>query len=193
MKLLFATHNAHKLLEVQQLVPAEYEVVGLSDLGLDQEIPETGQTIEENSSLKAHFLFDRFGLPCFADDSGLEVAALNGEPGVFSARYAGEPKNDEANLLLLLQNLTQHSDRTAQFKTVITYVDEAGNLHVFTGTVKGTITQSPQGSHGFGYDPIFQPEGHSRTFAEMDASQKNEISHRARAIKQFIHFLHQRP
>jgi XTP/dITP diphosphohydrolase len=173
------------------MCPAHIHLVGLSELGLTDEIPETGATIEENSAIKARFIFSRFQKSCFADDSGLEVVSLNREPGVYSARYAGEPKNDEANLNLLLRNLKDIQERSAIFKTVITYIDIQGTESQFTGLINGTIIASPRGTMGFGYDPIFQPDGHSLTFAEMPAELKNTISHRARAFSKFTTFLKQ--
>ncbi len=191
MELIFATHNLHKLSEIQYMCPPHIHLVGLSTLGLTDEIPETGVTIEENSGIKARFVYTRFQKSCFADDSGLEVMALNGEPGVYSARYAGEPKNDVANLNLLLKNLRDIRERSAIFKTVITYIDPQGKESQFTGLIHGTITVSSRGSLGFGYDPIFLPEGHDQTFAEMSADIKNNMSHRARAFTEFITFLKQ--
>jgi XTP/dITP diphosphohydrolase len=189
MKLLFASHNLNKTQEIQSFLDDEWELLNLHDLKLTDPIPETGETLEENALLKARNLFDKFDKPCFADDSGLEVLALNGEPGVRSARYAGESKNDHANMDLLLSKLIDHSDRSAHFKTVIAYIDQNSEEHLFTGLVKGTILTKKVGSQGFGYDPIFQPEGYTESFAQMGLEQKNKISHRTRAVNQLIQFL----
>ena len=189
MKICFATHNQNKLAEIKTLTPAGIAIVSLEDLGQTEEIPETGKTLEENSAIKANFVFEKYNIACFADDSGLEVTSLDGEPGVYSARYAGEPKNNDANMALLLKKLADKTDRSAAFKTVITYVDEQGNTEQFVGQVDGTIMKIQSGSKGFGYDPLFTPTGETRTFAEMSGEEKNKISHRARAFKKFITFL----
>ena len=189
MKICFATHNQNKLAEIKTLTPADIAIVSLEDLGQTEEIPETGKTLEENSAIKANFVFEKYNIACFADDSGLEVASLDGEPGVYSARYAGEPKNNDANMALLLKKLADKTDRSAAFKTVITYVDEQGNAEQFVGQVDGTIMKIQSGTKGFGYDPLFTPTGETRTFAEMSGEEKNKISHRARAFEKFITFL----
>lgn len=189
MKICFATHNQNKGSEIEALLPKGFEIVTLVDLGQEEEIPETGSTLEENSKLKAKFAFNKFGMPCFADDTGLEVAALNGEPGVYSARYAGDQKDNEANIDLLLNNLKPYTNRSAAFKTVITYIDQLGNEFQFVGHASGSIISKKTGEKGFGYDPVFQPSGHEITFAEMSKDQKNTISHRGKAFEKFIQFL----
>ncbi len=189
MKICFATHNQHKASELRKLLPSGTELITLDDLNQTEEIPETGETLAENSALKAQYVYDKYGIACFADDTGLEVTALNGAPGVFSARYAGEQKNTEDNIDLLLKNLESHDDRSAAFKTVITYIDESGEKKQFTGTVAGEIIHKRSGQSGFGYDPVFSPEGLATTFAEMSAEEKNSISHRGRAFRLFFEFL----
>lgn len=191
MTLCFATHNPNKLREIQQLLPEGIHLVDLEEVGITEEIPETAETIEGNSALKAQYVFEKTGIACFADDTGLEVDALDGRPGVYSARYAGENKDAQANMNLLLQELDKVDTRGAQFKTVITYIDPSGATHQFTGIVRGVITREQHGSEGFGYDPIFCPEGINLTFAEMSAAVKNQISHRGRAFAQLIQFLNQ--
>ena len=185
MKIVFASNNKNKINEISQQLPKTIEVVSLADIGCTEDIPETGQTIESNASIKA-----KYGLPCFADDTGLEVEALDGEPGVFSARYAGEDKNDNKNMALVLAKLDQESNRKARFKTVIA-LNINNEKHLFTGIVKGNITQEKIGTNGFGYDPIFAPEGFAETFAQMTIEQKNEISHRGKAVKQLVKYLSQ--
>ena len=189
MEVCFATQNIYKLQEIQELLPSNIRLKSLSDLNFHGDIKETGKTLEENATIKALFCFERFNLPCFADDTGLEVSALNGEPGVHSARYAGEQKSTEDNIKLLLKKLTANNDRSAQFRTVICYIDEQGNKQYFTGLVKGRIINSMRGSHGFGYDPIFIPNGCGQSFAEMSMIEKNLISHRSKAIKKFVSYL----
>ncbi len=186
--LFFASGNSHKIAEVQQLIGSLYVVKSLKDLGVDIEIPETGDTLEANSLIKARFLNDTFHVNSFADDTGLEVESLKGEPGVLSARYAGTPADSKKNMELLLQNLEGQENRNARFRTVITLIQN-GEVFQFEGIVEGAITNSPSGKDGFGYDPIFMPSGESRTFAEMLPEEKNSISHRGRAMKKFIDFL----
>ena len=188
MRLIFASHNAHKVSEIKKLIDPRYVVQSLSDLDDHEEIAETGETIEENSLIKAQEIFKKHGLPTIADDSGLEVDTLNGEPGVYSARYAGPEKSDQNNLKKLLANLEGSKERGAQFKTVITYFDQSG-YHQFEGIVRGNITLERKGEGGFGYDPIFIPEGREVTFAEMSASEKNKISHRGLATQKLLEFL----
>lgn len=188
MKLCFATHNTNKLHEVQQLLKGTMEVVGLKDIGCNYDIPETGQTLDENSSIKAKYVRDNYQIDCFADDTGLEVEALNGEPGVYSARYAGDDRDNNANMSLLIGKLASHENKKARFRTVITLLKD-GQEHQFDGVVEGTITSNPRGSQGFGYDPIFVPDGYDTTFAEMELSAKNKISHRARGMQKLITFL----
>ena len=188
MKLVFASNNKNKIKEIQALLPPTIQIVSLEDIGCFEDIPETADTIEGNAILKANYVTEKFGLNCFADDSGLEVDALNGEPGVFSARYAGEPKNDDNNTDKLLLNLNGKSNRKANFKTVIC-LNLNGKQHLFTGIINGTITHEKIGTNGFGYDPIFIAEGHSKTFAELTMEEKSKISHRGLAVQQLIDFL----
>ncbi len=189
MKICFASHNEHKLHEIQTLAPEGFDVIGLTELGQSEEIPETGSTLEENSALKARFVFEKFNIPVFADDSGLEVSALNNEPGVYSARYAGPQRNADDNMNLLLQKLQGKTNRQACFKTVITFIDASGDEIQFNGQVDGQILKEKRGSGGFGYDPIFVPEDFDRTFAEMTDSEKNKISHRRRAFDKLLDHL----
>ncbi|WP_158797127.1 non-canonical purine NTP diphosphatase [Pedobacter sp. L105] len=186
-KLVFATNNQHKTEEVRTLLSGEYEVLNLKDIGCTTDIPETADSFAGNAELKSSFVAENFHLDCFADDSGLEVEALNNEPGIYSARYAGE-RGDEANLRLVLQKLEGEKNRKARFRTVVSLIQN-GERFLFEGTVNGTIRKTPTGGNGFGYDPVFQPDGYEQTFAEMSMSQKNEISHRAIAMRKLIHFL----
>ena len=190
MKIVFASNNKNKINEISQQLPKTIEVVSLADIGCTEDIPETGQTIESNAIIKANYVTEKYGLPCFADDTGLEVEALDGEPGVYSARYAGEGKNDDKNMALVLAKLDQESDRKARFKTVIA-LNINNEKHLFTGIVNGNITQEKIGTNGFGYDPIFAPEGFAETFAQMTIEQKNEISHRGKAVEQLVKYLSQ--
>ncbi len=188
MKLIFATHNPNKLREVQQLMPPYIKLLSLEDVQLYDEIPETESTIEGNAILKTNYIKEKFAMPVFADDTGLIVPALNGEPGVKTARYAGGDKDDQANIDLLLERLDKHTDRSAYFLTVISlYID--GEQHVFEGKCEGTILKQRTGNKGFGYDPIFQPHGYSQSFAQMELAQKSKISHRGLALEKLIHFL----
>lgn len=186
--LYLATQNKHKVDELRALLQDHFTVRDLSSLALSEEIPETGTTLTENSLQKARYIADKFQVSCLADDSGLEVEALQGAPGVYSARYAGEPKNDQANVSLLLQNLQDVSNRQARFVTVLTYFNGT-SYYSFEGEILGNIVEAPRGSQGFGYDPVFQPENETRTFAEMTLLEKNQIAHRARALEKFINFL----
>ncbi|VXC34392.1 non-canonical purine NTP diphosphatase [Maribacter litoralis] len=188
MKLVFATHNPNKLKEVQQMVTDQIELINLDTIGCSTDIPETAQTLEGNAKIKADFVTNNYNLSCFADDTGLLVNALNGEPGVYSARYAGEHNDSNANMNKLLVNLKNKSDRSAHFKTVIV-LNLNGETHIFEGKIEGVITESKRGKNGFGYDPIFQPNGYKETFAELPLSIKNEISHRAQAFKKLIAYL----
>lgn len=188
MKLVFATNNKNKILEVQQLLPESIEIISLESIGCFEEIPETADTIEKNAILKANYVTEKYGYDCFADDTGLEVEALNGEPGVFSARYAGEHCNDDDNMNKLLDALSNNTNRNAQFKTVIA-LNLNGKQQLFTGIAKGEITLNKTGNQGFGYDPIFKPEGFSVTFAELPLEEKSQISHRGKAMRQLIAFL----
>ena len=187
-ELVFATNNAHKIEEVAQGIGNRFKILTLKDINADDEIEETGDSFKQNASIKTHYIFDKFGLNCFGDDSGLEIEALNGEPGVYSARYAGEHGNHEANMARVLDQLQDVNNRKAQFKTVISLIWE-GQEYWFEGIVPGTIRTELSGSKGFGYDPIFQPDGYALTFAEMSLQEKNSISHRGKAIAQLIDFL----
>ncbi|HOH74706.1 MAG: non-canonical purine NTP diphosphatase [Paludibacteraceae bacterium] len=187
---IFATNNKHKLEEIQQIVGDKLSILSLQDMNFREDIPENEPTIEGNALYKARFIYNRFGKDCFADDTGLEVVALNGEPGVLSARYAGEEKNYQSNNELLLKNLNPFPNKSARFKTVIACVLE-GREYVFEGIIEGTIVNEPKGKNGFGYDPIFQPSGYQQTFAELSEEVKNTISHRARAMESLFMFLQQ--
>lgn len=189
-QLVFATNNAHKTEEVGKLLSGQYEVLNLQDIGCTTDIPETAASFAGNASLKSRYVTEHYQLDCFADDSGLEVEALNNEPGIFSARYAGG-RDDEANLQLVLEKLAGEQNRKARFKTVISLIRN-GEETFFEGTVYGTIRETPTGTKGFGYDPVFEPEGYTQTFAEMTMEQKNEISHRAIAMRKLIVFLKER-
>jgi XTP/dITP diphosphohydrolase len=189
MKLYFATHNPNNLKEIAKMLPAGIELLGLADLGLTEDIPETSDTIEGNSLQKTQYVFDKHGVACFGDDTGLEVAALKGAPGVYSARYAGPQCDSNDNMNLLLENLKGEKKRSARFKTVITYINAKGESKQFTGLANGVITETLSGKEGFGYDPIFLPDGKNKTFAEMPSYEKNKISHRARAFAQLIEYL----
>ncbi len=191
MKLVFATHNQHKLKEIQALLPKNIQLLSLTDINCEEDIPETAPTIEGNAILKAKYVAERYGYDVFADDTGLEVDALNGAPGVFSARYAGQQKSDTDNLALLLSNMKGVQNRKAQFRTVIA-LSLDGALHTFEGIVRGSITEAPIGENGFGYDPAFLPEGYTQTFAQISADEKNRISHRGKAFEQLLRFLKER-
>ncbi len=190
MKLLFASHNRNKAVEIATQLGDKIDIATLDDLGVTDEIDETAATFEGNALIKARYLFNRFRQACFADDSGLEVEALNGAPGVRSARYAGEPSNAENNMNKLLSELEGAENRRAQFRTVLAYIDADGRETLFEGVVKGRILTEKIGTEGFGYDPIFAPEdADNQSFAQMSLSEKNLISHRGRAIAQFVEFL----
>ncbi len=186
--LVFATNNPHKLQEVRQILGDRFEIKGLSDIGCDVDIPETADTLEGNAMQKAKYVKEHYGLDCFADDTGLECTALDGAPGIRSARYAGENHDSEANMRKLLENLKEKSDRSAQFRTVIALLYQ-GEEHLFEGVVRGGIITEHKGTQGFGYDPVFVPEGYNTTFAEMTAEEKNSISHRGRAVAKLAAFL----
>ena len=188
MKLVFASNNKNKIAEIQQQVGSRFEILSLEDIGCFVDIPETAETIEGNAILKANYVTENYGLPCFADDTGLEIEVLNNEPGVYSARYAGEQKNADDNMNLVLLKLASQTNRKAQFKTIIA-LNINNQQHLFEGIVKGEITVEKSGNMGFGYDPIFQPEGFSTTFAEMTIEQKSMISHRGIAVQKLINFL----
>lgn len=188
MKLVFASNNANKIKEIQQLIPSSIEVVSLQDIGCTEEIPETAGTIEGNAILKANYVTEKYGFNCFADDSGLEVEALNGAPGVYSARYAGEPKNDDNNMNKLILALKNEPNKKANFKTVIC-LNVDGKQHLFNGIINGEIIDPKIGENGFGYDPIFIADGFTKTFAELTMQEKASISHRGIAVKQLVNFL----
>ena len=188
MKLVFTTHNSNKLKEVQQLLPSHIKLLSLNDIGCTEEILETENTLTGNAKLKAEYITRTYGYDCFADDTGLEVNALYGAPGVYSARYAGEPQNGEMNIQKLLVNLNEESNRNARFKTVIA-LNLKGKQYLFEGICKGEILNQKQGEKGFGYDPIFKPEGFTKSFAEMTLEEKSRISHRGKAVKQLVTFL----
>jgi XTP/dITP diphosphohydrolase len=188
MQLVFASNNKNKIIEIQNMLPKTITILSLEDIGCLEEIPETSNTIEGNAILKANYVSEKYGYDCFADDTGLEVPSLNGEPGVYSARYAGEQCDANDNMDKLLLNLEDKSDRNAQFKTVIT-LNLKGKQYLFTGIAKGQITFKKAGNQGFGYDPIFKPEAFTETFAELSLEIKNKISHRGKATSQLIAFL----
>ena len=211
MKIVFATNNIHKLSEIRAILGDAFEVVSLADIGCHEDIPETGQTLEENALMKAEYIYNKYHLSCFADDTGLEVEALNGAPGVYSARYAameatvpaGSPAgishDSEANMARLLRELANNNNRKARFRTVIAFIEKKDVcpcgctsiklVHQFEGIVNGEITTEKSGAEGFGYDPIFRPDGYDKTFAELGADIKNQISHRARATQKLAEYL----
>lgn len=188
MRICFATNNHHKLEEVRAVLGEAFQLLTLTEIGCEVELPETQETIAGNATQKAMYVRDHFHIPCFADDTGLEVEALNGAPGVYSARFAGPQRNSQDNIDLLLNKLNGHSDRQAQFRTVISLQLPNGEW-LFEGIVKGTILAQRQGAGGFGYDPVFQPLGFSKTLAEMTMQEKNEVSHRGIAVKKLVVFL----
>ncbi|HXB40464.1 MAG TPA: non-canonical purine NTP diphosphatase [Bacteroidia bacterium] len=192
MKLVFATHNKNKLQEIQLLLPKSMELISLSDLNVTEEIPETADTLKGNALLKAKYVYDKFKLNCFADDSGLEVEALGGAPGVYSARYAGPAQVAADNMQKLLSELKGKTNRKACFKTVISLLLN-GRECFFEGKIDGKVTNEQQGTQGFGYDPVFMPDGYNVTFARMEISQKNKISHRALAVNKLVDFLKNQP
>ncbi len=187
-QIIFATHNKHKLQEVKKLLSDKFKILSLNDIGLYDEIPETGFTLKENASQKSHYLVQRFSQNCFADDTGLEVDALNGEPGVFSARYAGEKATYEQNVEKLLTELKGIKNRKARFKTVISLIYN-NKEYFFEGVVEGQILTEKKGNKGFGYDPVFVPNGYNQTFAEINTELKNKISHRGKAVQKLVRFL----
>lgn len=188
LKLVFATNNRHKLEEVCHKIGDHFELLTLNDIGCTEDIEETGSSFEENAAIKSKYVYGKYHLNCFGDDSGLVIDALNGEPGVYSARYAGEHGNHAANIKKVLTKLERIENRKARFVTVISLMWE-GKQHVFEGVVEGTIRHETTGTGGFGYDPIFQPDGYNITFAEMSMDEKNKTSHRARAMEKLISFL----
>jgi XTP/dITP diphosphohydrolase len=188
MELVFATNNTHKLEELQAIMGNRIKLLSLKDIGCDEEIPEDQATLEGNASQKAFYIYNKYGYNCFADDTGLEIEALNGEPGVYSARYAGEEKNAESNMDKVLAGLLKIKNRNARFRTVISLVID-GIEKQFEGIVEGSILNEKRGISGFGYDPVFQPSGYTKTFAEMNLTDKNEISHRGRAVEKLVLYL----
>ncbi len=189
MKIVFATNNKHKLEEIRHLVNSRFTLISLRDINLMEDIPEDHLTLEENALFKARYIFKKSGIPTFADDTGLEIAALNNKPGVFSARYAGEEKDDQANMNKVLEELGNTGNRAARFRTVIAFVWDTDKEKLFEGIVTGKIGTGKKGNRGFGYDPLFTPDGYSLTFAEMPLDLKNSISHRYRAFQKFSTFL----
>jgi XTP/dITP diphosphohydrolase len=188
MEIILASNNKHKIEELKQILGTEYTLKSLAEIGCYEEIEEYGTTFHQNSEIKAKYVFDKFGLNAIADDSGLEIEALGGKPGVYSARYAGEPTNHSANIQKVLSELENSTNRSARFVTIITlFLD--GQKYFFEGEIKGTITKDLKGSSGFGYDPVFIPDGYTLTFAEMSAELKNSISHRKNALLKMINFL----
>jgi XTP/dITP diphosphohydrolase len=187
-RLVFATNNAHKLRELGEILKGEFALLSLDDISCSDDIPETGDTLEANASQKSRYIWDRYQIDCFSDDSGLEIDALNNEPGVRSARYAGEGRNSEDNIDKVLLKLSEKNNRKACFRCVISLII-GGNEYLFEGRVDGAILTERRGTTGFGYDPIFLPEGYTQSFAEMDADLKNSISHRGRAVQKLVRFL----
>jgi XTP/dITP diphosphohydrolase len=188
MKIVFATNNPNKLKEIQALMPEGIEILSLKEIGCTEDIPETGTTLEANAFQKAHYLKENYGYDCFADDTGLEVEALKGAPGVYSARYAGSERSAEANMAKILTELKEKENRKAQFRTAIALILN-GEEHLFEGKVEGHISKAKQGEEGFGYDPIFLPENDTRSFAQMTLEEKGAISHRGRAVRKLVEFL----
>ena len=188
-KLVFATNNAHKLEEIRAILGDKVEILSLNDINCHADIPETADTLQGNAALKAQYIYENYGLDCFADDTGLEVEALNGAPGIYSARYAGgEGHDSEANMKKLLSEMQDKDNRKARFRTVICLIED-GKEHFFEGIVNGSIIRERKGGAGFGYDPVFMPDGYSETFAEMGNDEKNKISHRARAVQKLCEYL----
>ncbi len=191
-ELVFATNNAHKLEEIRAILGDKMHILSLNDINCHEDIPETAETLEGNAALKAEYVFNHYGKDCFADDTGLEVEALNGAPGIYSARYAGgEGHDSEANMTKLLLNMEGKDNRKARFRTAICLI-EGGEEHLFEGIVNGEIIGSRRGGEGFGYDPVFVPEGYTETFAEMGNDEKNKISHRARAVEKLCEYLNKK-
>jgi XTP/dITP diphosphohydrolase len=188
MKIVFASGNKNKLQEIQAALPLGVEIVSMRDVGVSEEIPETTGTLEGNAEQKARFVFEKTGLACFSDDTGLEIEALNGRPGVDSAIYAGEPRSSERNIEKVLKEMEGQTNRNAQFRSVFCYCSEVGTFY-FEGIVKGKLGVAIRGTDGFGYDGIFHPEGNSRTFAQMSIEEKKMLSHRAKALKKFLEFI----
>lgn len=189
-KIVFSTNNQNKLREVREILKGRYEVLGLNDIGFTGDIPETGTTLAENASIKSKFVYDNYGMDCFSDDTGLEIDALEGRPGVYSARYAGEDGNAERNIEKVMTELTNTANRSARFKTVISLLLN-GKEYLFEGKVEGKIIEEKRGIDGFGYDPVFIPDGYENTFAEMTSELKNKISHRGKAVRSLVTFLNE--
>ena len=188
MKIVFATNNPNKLKEIQSLIPKEIEIISLNEIGCNEDIPETGDTLEANAFQKAHYIKDNFNYDCFADDTGLEIDELNGDPGVYSARYAGPERNANTNMNKVLNELKGKKNRKAQFRTAIALILK-GEEHLFEGKVEGYISKDKQGNEGFGYDPIFIPENDIRSFAQMSIQEKGAVSHRGRAVRKLVAYL----
>jgi len=189
MKLVFATNNPNKLSEIRSLIPEGIEILSLKDINCNEELPETNPTLQENALQKAKYVFDNYGFNCFADDTGLEIDSLGGEPGVYSARYAGEDCSAEDNMKKVLDKLEGEKERSAKFRTVIALIID-GEETLFEGECNGNMTKTKSGVEGFGYDPIFRPEGYELTFAEMNKDEKGKISHRGKAVRELVGFLH---
>lgn len=187
-KLVFATNNEHKLRELRQILKGEFELLSLNDIGCNEEIPETGTTLESNAAQKSYYIWNKYGINCFADDTGLEISALDNEPGVYSARYAGDEKSSEANTQKVLDKMTEITDRRARFRCVFSLIFD-GQERQFEGVVEGVILKERQGEGGFGYDPIFMPDGYSDSFATLSPEEKNQISHRGRAVMKLVDYL----
>ena len=187
-KLVFATNNDHKLRELKQILPSEFELLSLNDIGCTDDIPETGPTLEINAAQKSFYIWDKYGIDCFADDTGLEIEVLENEPGVYSARYAGEERSATANMLKVLAKMADETNRKARFRCVVSLII-GGEEKQFEGIVDGTILNEKRGETGFGYDPIFLPDGYNYSFAEMSAEDKNQISHRGRAVMKLVDYL----
>lgn len=187
-KLVFATNNDHKLRELKEILSSEFELLSLNDIGCTDDIPETGTTLEVNAAQKSFYIWDKYGINCFADDTGLEIEALGNEPGVYSARYAGEARNATDNMLKVLEKLKNEINRKARFRCVISLIID-GEEKQFEGIVEGKILNEKHGAAGFGYDPIFMPDGYSQSFAQMSAVDKNQVSHRGRAVKKLVDYL----
>lgn len=187
-RIVFATNNDHKLRELRQILKDEFILLSLEEIGCNEEIPETGTTLEFNASQKSHYIWEKYGIDCFADDTGLEIKALNNEPGVYSARYAGESKNSEANMQKVLEKMKDIKDRSARFRSVFSLIMD-GRETQFEGIVEGEILYGKEGNGGFGYDPIFKPAGHQKSFAALLPEEKNSISHRGRAVQKLVEYL----
>ncbi len=190
-RILFATNNLHKLKEVQDILGDRFKVLGLNEIGFTEDIAETGSTLEENASIKSRFIYDRYEMDCFSDDTGLEIEAMDGRPGVYSARYAGEEGDAGKNMNKVLMEMEGIQNRKARFRTVVSLILE-GKEHTFEGIVNGHIIHEPRGSGGFGYDPVFVPDGYTQTFAELSAEEKNNISHRSKAVQKLADYLKKR-